>query len=95
MIAAEVPGWRGATRGAVRARGDWAHTTLGVLAARRGDIALAKQRLRESAAVKGDHRLSSSYGPSFLLARELCALGEWDAAADYLEACATFWNPEP
>jgi tetratricopeptide (TPR) repeat protein len=75
-------------------RKHWAHTTLGVLAARRGDVALAKQQLRDSASVKGDHRLSS-YGPSFLLARELCTLGEWDAAADYLEACATFWNPEP
>jgi hypothetical protein len=20
---------------------------------------------------------------------------EWDAAADYLEACTAFWNPEP
>lgn len=75
-------------------RKHWAHTTLGVLAALRGDVALAKQHLRDSASVQGDHRLSS-YGPSFLLARELCALGEWDAAADYLEDCARFWNPEP
>lgn len=74
-------------------RKHWAHTTLGVLAARSGDLAVAKQHLRDSAAIKGDHRLSS-YGPSFLLASELCALGEWDAAADYLEACAAFWNPE-
>jgi uncharacterized protein HemY len=75
-------------------RKHWAHTTLGVLAARRGDVSLAKQHLRDSAAVKGDPRLSS-YGPSLLLARALCSLGEWDAAADYLEACAAFWNPEP
>lgn len=72
----------------------WAHTTLGVVAARNGDSAKAIQHLRESASVGSDFRLSS-YGPSFLLARELCALGEWDAAADYLEACAAFWNPEP
>jgi hypothetical protein len=75
-------------------RRHWSHTTLGVLAARRGDVSLAKAQLRDSAAVRGDHRLSS-YGPSLLLASELCALGEWDAAADYLETCAAFWNPEP
>lgn len=75
-------------------RKHWAHTTLGVLAARRGDVAVAKQHLHDSVSVRGDYRLSS-YGPSFLLASELCALGEWDAAADYLERCATFWNPEP
>lgn len=75
-------------------RKHWGHTTLGVLAARRGDVSLAKAQLHDSAAVKGDHRLSS-YGPSLLLASELCTLGEWDAAADYLEACAAFWNPEP
>lgn len=75
-------------------RKHWTHTTLGVIAARDGDLAAARQHLGESAAVVGDHRLSS-YGPSFLLARELCVLGEWDAAADYLEACAAFWNPEP
>jgi tetratricopeptide (TPR) repeat protein len=75
-------------------RKHWAHTTLGVVAARNGDAAKAIQHLRESASVGSDFRLSS-YGPSFLLARELCALGEWDAAADYLDACAAFWNPEP
>ncbi len=75
-------------------RKHWAHTTLGVLAARRGDVAVAKQHLHDSVSVRGDYRLSS-YGPSLLLASELCALGEWDAAADYLERCATFWNPEP
>jgi hypothetical protein len=59
-------------------RKHWAHTTLGVIAARAGDVAEACEHLHESAAVRGDHRLSS-YGPSFLLARELCALGEWEA----------------
>jgi len=75
-------------------RKHWAHTTLGVMAARRGNVAEAREHLRESAAVGRDHRLSS-YGPSFLLARELCTLGEWSAVADYLDACAAFWNPEP
>jgi hypothetical protein len=75
-------------------RKHWAHTTLGVVAARKGDVTMATQHLRGSASVGSDFRLSS-YGPSFLLARELRALGEWDAAADYLETCAAFWNPEP
>ena len=75
-------------------RKHWAHTTLGVIAARRGNVTEAREHLRESAAVGGDPRLSS-YGPSFLLARDLCTLGEWNAVADYLEACAAFWNPEP
>jgi hypothetical protein len=75
-------------------RKHWAHATLGVVAARKGDMAEACQHLRESASVVSDFRLSS-YGPSFLLARELCGNGEWDAAADYLERCSSFWNPEP
>jgi hypothetical protein len=74
-------------------RKHWAHTTLGVLAARKGDLSEAREHLRESGAIVGDFRLSS-YGPSFLLARELCARGEWNHVADYLEACAVFWNPE-
>ena len=40
------------------------------------------------------HRLSS-YVPWFLLARDLCAVGECDAAAGYLVACATLCDPEP
>jgi len=75
-------------------RKHWAHTTLGVVAARKGNVVEAIQHLRESASVGSDFRLSS-YGPSFLLARELCGHGELDAAADYLQACAAFWNPEP
>ena len=75
-------------------RKHWGHTTFGVIAARNGDVADAREHLRESVALVGDFRLSS-YGPSFLLARELCTQGEWNAVADYLEACAVFWNPEP
>ena len=75
-------------------RKHWGHTVLGVLAARRDDLSRAKQHLRDSAAVGSDYRLSA-YGPSFLLARELCARGEWDAVTEYLLACQSFWNPEP
>jgi len=83
----------------VRAIGDhanqkhWAHTTLGVLALRRGDIKAASHHLLESSAVVGEPRLSS-YGPSFLLARELCQHGEWDVVGEYLRNCETFWNDD-
>jgi hypothetical protein len=69
----------------------WAHTILGVIALRKGEPASALLHLRESARVVGEPRLSS-YGPSFRLARETCTRGEWEAVADYLGACAAFWN---
>ena len=40
--------------------------------------------------IGSDFRLSS-YGPSFLLAKQLCMLGEWAAVAEYLERCRSFW----
>jgi len=69
----------------------WAHTTLGLLAVRDGDVTAACHHLRESAAIVGDPRLSS-YGPSFKLARELYRLESWDAVTDYLRACERFWD---
>lgn len=74
-------------------RKHWAHTVLGVLALRKGDVLAAREHLLHSAAVVGEPRLSS-YGPSFLLARELCALGEWQSVDDYLRACESFWSSE-
>lgn len=74
-------------------RKHWGHTTVGLVALRRGDQRAAVEHLRDSAAVVGDHRLSS-YGPSFTLARALCDVGEWSAVQDYLVACESFWAPE-
>lgn len=71
----------------------WGHTALGVVALRRGDTSGALEHLRESANVVGEPRLSS-YGPSFRLAREVAALGEWSAVDCYLRSCQTFWDPE-
>src|SRR5262249_17788869 len=42
-------------------RKHWGHTTLGMVALHRGDLSLARQHLRESAAITGDYRLSA-YG---------------------------------
>jgi hypothetical protein len=71
----------------------WGHTALGILALRDGHSDQAAEHLLESAAVPSDHRLSS-YGPSFKLADELCALGRWSDVAKYLDACAAFWDAE-
>jgi hypothetical protein len=74
-------------------RKHWGHTALGVVALRNGDVVAAREHLLHSAAVVGEPRLSS-YGSSFLLARELCARGEWQPVSDYLQACAAFWQTE-
>lgn len=71
----------------------WGHTALGVVAALRGDMPAACEHLARSGDVGGEHRLRS-YGPSFLLARELCAHGEWQAVDDYLQACKAFWETD-
>lgn len=71
----------------------WAHTALGLVALRNGDLDGAVSHLHQSAAIGGDHRLSS-YGPSFELAEALCTRELWSAVADYLEACKAFWNPQ-
>jgi len=71
----------------------WAHTALGVLAAWVDDLAAARHHLAASADVTGDYRLAA-YGPSFALARELCARGQWDEVKQYLRACERFWDAE-
>ena len=86
-------------RALVKAIGDhanrkhWGHTALGVVALRKGDVAAAREHLLHSAAVVGEPRLSS-YGPSFLLARELCGCGERQPVDDYLRACEAFWETQ-
>jgi hypothetical protein len=74
-------------------RKHWGHTTVGLVALRRGARSAAVDHLRHSGAVVGDYRLSS-YGPAFTLARALCDVGEWSAVENYLVACAPFWDPE-
>lgn len=71
----------------------WGHTTLGIVAANRGDIVAAREHLCLSSKVVGGPRLSS-YGPSFRLARELMQHGEWIAIGEYLRGVRTFWDSE-
>lgn len=70
-----------------------AHTTLGVLAAWRGDLPGACQHLRDSAAVAAGVGPPSP-GSSFRLARELCQRGEWNTVVEYLSACEHVWESE-
>lgn len=70
----------------------WGHTVAGSVALWEGAVAHAVSHLLESAAIPGDYRLRS-YGPSFLLAAALLALGEREAVGSYLEACEAFWDP--
>ncbi len=71
-----------------------ANTILGRVALREGDTEAAKAYLLESADTTESPQLVS-FGPSFLLARELLERGERDAVLQYLDAVATFWaNPD-
>lgn len=71
----------------------WAHIILGFVAARRGDVSVAVKHLHLSAHVVGEPRLSS-YGPSTVLAEELCKLEQWDDVETFLHNCKTFWQAE-
>jgi len=64
---------------------------LGIVAIRRNDVNEAKLRLAASGATPGSPSLNS-FGPTFLLAKELCAKGEKDSVLQFLEACGKFWK---
>jgi hypothetical protein len=68
-----------------------AHTTLGRVALRHEDTHSALEHLRASAEVDTDARLSS-FGPSFVLARELSERGFHAEVRDYLNSCKRFWK---
>ena len=70
-----------------------AHTVLGRVALKRGDVAAAKTHLLDSAKVEGSPVLGS-FGPSMDLARDLLARGERDAVLAYLRATGRFWEDE-
>ncbi len=70
-----------------------AHTTLGRVALRRGDLAAAKAHLLDSAKVTGSPVLGS-FGPRMELAQELLAKGERKTVLAYLKACGRFWQDD-
>ena len=68
-----------------------AHTVLGLLALRAGDLKQSSKQLLSAGAMKGSPQLDS-FGPSMLLARELLRAGETEAVLTYLQQCRKFWK---
>ncbi len=64
---------------------------LGHLALQDGDVAQAKAHLLASARVPGSPVLKS-FGPHMLLAEDLIERGEREAAVEYFDLCAKFWE---
>jgi hypothetical protein len=64
---------------------------LGRLALLGGDVSKAKEHLLAAGRVPGSSTLLS-FGPNMLLASELIERGERDAAVQYLDLCAKFWE---
>jgi hypothetical protein len=69
----------------------YAHTVLGLLAARSGDIELASAELLASGTVRGSPQLNS-FGPSMRLARELLKVQRPEPVLQYFQLCRTFWK---
>jgi len=72
-----------------------ANQVLGQIALSKGDVREAKKHLLASADSKGSPQLNS-FGPSFILARELAEKGERETVIAFLDSVARFWaNPIP
>ena len=70
------------------------NTTLGRVALRENNLEKAKEYLIKSVAGITSPQLSS-FGPSYILAKELLELGEKDIVLQYLDLVANIWaNPE-
>jgi hypothetical protein len=69
----------------------YGHIVLGRVALRRGDVAAAAQHLIAAGKTKGSPQLNS-FGPDFVLAKELFAKGETGAVVEYLDECRAFWT---
>lgn len=67
-----------------------ANTILGRVAIQKNDVKKAKEHLIKSAEISGSPQLNS-FGPSYILARELLQLGEKGIVLDYLDLVAKFW----
>lgn len=70
-----------------------ANTVLGLVALRVNDIEKAKHYLIQSAKTPGSPQLNS-FGPSFMLARELLQKSQKETVLEYLDLVSVFWaNP--
>jgi thiol-disulfide isomerase/thioredoxin len=70
-----------------------AHTLLGRVAMKRGDLATAKQSLLASARVETTPTLSS-FGPGMQLAQQLLDAGERDVVIEFLELSRKLWTKD-
>lgn len=70
-----------------------AHSILGRLALKNGNIDAARFHLLSSADVQGSPVLHS-FGPNMRLAKELLESGQQDAVLEYLDRCEVFWEGE-
>ena len=68
-----------------------ANTLLGRVALRKGDLKAAKMYLLESGKTPGSPQLNS-FGPSFVLDRELLEKGEKAVVLEHLELVSKFWG---
>lgn len=68
-----------------------AHTVLGLLEIRNGNVERSKRHLLESAEVEGSPALRS-FGPSMELASQLLTLDERESVLAYLNRCEKFWK---
>ncbi len=66
---------------------------LGHLALEEGDVATAKAHLLAAGRVPGSSVLKS-FGPHFLLAKQLLERGERETVIEYFDLCAKFWERE-
>lgn len=66
---------------------------LGHLALEEGDVATAKVHLLAAGRVPGSSVLKS-FGPHFLLAKQLLERGERETVVEYFDLCAKFWELE-
>lgn len=66
------------------------NTILGRVALKEGDLEHAKEYLIKSAETPGSPELNS-FGPSFILAKELLQEGEKEIVLNYLDLIARFW----
>ncbi len=64
---------------------------LGRVALQTGDVTSAISHLLEAGKTPGSPQLNS-FGPNFLLAKDLYKLGEFDAVRSYLDFCGNFWE---
>ncbi len=69
------------------------NTVLGRIAIRRGDAERAADFLLKAGATPGSPQLNS-FGPDFVLAKELLEKGEKKTVIEYLKLCKNFWKED-